>query len=853
MEDNRYNEQIFAEESSGDFLHIKDITITLLRNLHWFLLCAVIGAFVSWYSVHQKPRIYSSNARISIQSLINDNAIQAPSTQMNTLGSRRIQLNYTAINSEIFALKSKTAMIQVVENLGLNIGYKCCSKVVKRDRDLYGESPVTVDFVDFNGTQYQTVIVTPVSDSLFMVSEGESYNETAAYGDTLATPSTRIIVNKTWFLTDSYYGIPVTVNYRSVNDVADKYRDALQVARNDQMDNVLNLSIRDTSPIKAAAIVNEVIAVYNGNAVNAKKDIIAQTYDYINDRLNSLDSDLSSKEGEIAAFKSANQIVDIKNYGQEFVAGNVEASEEMETLQRQLSLARYVRSAAGSSDGGTLPTGIGLNNSTVDQMIAQYNENAKKLDKYASTGATNNPVVKELLAEQASQKATIENMLDSYIGTMEEKARGVEAYSSQVRSQLRQAPEKQVYIEGVERLQKIKESLYLNLLSKREELLISQPSIEGNARIIDEARVNRNPVAPDEKRQTIVGFLVGLLIPVAIFFLFSIFDTRVRFRDDVERLVSAPFLAEIPSNHLPGDRKNRKKKKKEAAKKKGVHHHTGTEPAQIVVSNKRRDPISEAFRILRSNLEYVKDGDKASNVFLMTSLLESSGKSFITCNLATSLGLVGKKVVVVDCDLRKCTLTKQFSSTKVEGLSEYLSGQISYVGAIVTEGAISECVDAVFTGVMPPNPAELLSDERFGTMMDYLRTNYEYIFLDSIPVGILADAGIIKKYADSTIFVVRSGYVDKRMLPDVEKIYKTGAFPKMNIILNDVEYAKKSRYGHGYGYGYGFGQGYGYGYGHSYGYGSKGYDYGDYDLEHPEEAAEGETRHHSSKSDKLEQ
>lgn len=842
MEENRNNES-FLDESPSDFLHIKDITITILRNIHWFLLCAVIGAFISWYSVHQKPRIYSASAQIAIQSLINDNAIQSPSAQMNNLGSRRLIPNYAALNSEIFSLKSKTSMMQVVENLNLNVDYKCSSKVVRRSRDLYGESPVTVDFIDFNGTQYQTVVVTPVSDSLFTLSEGDSYSITAAYGDTLATPASRIVVDKTWFLADTYYGATITVRYSSVNDVADRYRSAISVSRNDQLDNVLNLSIRDTSPIKAAAIVNEAIAVYNGNAVNAKKRVIAQTYDYINDRLNTLDSDLSSKEGEIAAFKSANQIIDTRNYGQEFVAGNVEASEEMEALQRQLSLARYVRSAAASSDGGTLPTGIGLNNSTVDAMIAQYNENAKKLDKYSSTGATNNPVVKELQADQASQKATIENMLDTYIGTMEEKARGVEAYSTQVRSQLRQAPVKQVYIEGVERLQKIKESLYLNLLSKREELLISQPSIEGNARIIDEARVNRNPVAPDEKKQTLAGFLIGLLIPIAIFLLFSIFDTRVRFRDDVERLVSAPFLAEIPSNYLPSEKKKAKRlaRKKEIAKKTG-HHHIKVDPPQIVVSNKRRDPISEAFRILRSNIEYVKDGDKASNVFLMTSLLENSGKSFITTNLAASLGIVGKKVCVVDCDLRKCTLTKQFSSTKVTGMSEYLSGQYDDVTGIVTKGAISDCVDAVFSGAMPPNPAELLSDDRFGKLMDYLRANYEYIFLDSIPAGILADSVIVKKYADSTIFVVRSGYVDKRMLPDVEKIYKTGAFPKMNIILNDVEYAKKSRYGNGYGYGHGYGQGYGYGYGHSYGYGSAyayGDDggYGDYDREHPGETA----------------
>lgn len=827
MEENR-NDAAFTDEGTGDFLHIKDITVTILRNLHWFLLCAFIGASIAGYTVHQKERVYGANARIAIQSIINDNPIQAPSTQMNSLGSRRVVLNYTAINSEIFTLKSKTLMLDVVESLNLNVGYKYRSKVMHRDKDIYGESPVAVKFLDFTGSQYQNLTVTPLSDTQYTLAEGDYPSVTAAFGDTVVTSATRVVVDKTWFLTDTYKNTPISVSYRSAADVAEQYRNALSVVRNDQMDNVLLLSLRDASPVRAAAVINEVIKAYNDLAVNGKKQVIAETYDYINDRLASLDNDLLSKESEIASFKSANQILDTKNYGQEYLASNIEASDEMETLQRELSLARYVRGAAADTENGTLPTGIGLGNATVDAMIAGYNENAKKLDKYTSTGNTNNPIVRDLVDEQASQKATITNMLDSYISTMEEKLRSAESYSDKMSSKLRQAPSKQVYIEGVERVQKIKESLYLNLLSKREELLISQPSIEGNARIIDEARVNRTPVAPDEKRQTIMGFLIGLLIPIALFFLISIFDTRVLYREDVEKVVTIPFLGEIPSNSLPGQRKKKtlfkSRKKKDKAKEK--YH---VDPPQIVVTNKRRDPISEAFRILRSNIEYVKDSDKGSNVFLLTSLLEGSGKSFITANLSVSLSMVGKKVVVVDCDLRKCTTTKQFSSTRNTGLTEYLSGQVKDMDAILTKDAIAAGVDAVFSGAMPPNPSELLSDARFGTLVEYLRTKYDYIFLDSIPAGILADASIIKKYADATIFIIRSGIIDKRMLPDIEKIYREGQFPKMSVILNDVEYAKKSSYGYGYGYGHGYGQGYGYGYGHSYGYGGYGSaSYGNY-------------------------
>lgn len=780
---------------------------------------------------------------IAIQSLTNDNPIQAPSTLMSSLGSRRIQLNYTAINSEIFSIKSKTAMLEVVDHLNLNVDYKYQSKVVKRIHDLYGESPVDVKFIDFNGSQSLTLVITPKSDSLVTVTEGELAPIRGAFGDTLVTSATRIVVDKTWFLTDSYYDTPITVTYSSVNSVADKYRGALSVTRNADLDNVLRLSIRDTSPIKAAAILNEVISVYNNTAVNSKKAVIAETYDYINDRLNSLDEDLSVQEGAIASFKVANQIIDTRNYGQAYLSGNIQASDEMESLQRQLSLARYVRESAAGNDGKTtLPTGIGLNNSTVDGMIARYNANAQKMDKYQSAGTVNNPVVKDLVAEQESQRSIITNMLDTYISSVEEKVKSVSSYSDQMSAKLREAPSKQVYIEGVERLQQIKESLYLNLLSKREELLISQPSIEGNARIIDEARVNRNPVAPDEKHQTLIGFLLGLLIPVAIFVLFSIFDTRIRFRSDVEKLVSAPFLGEIPSNHLPGEKNKARRKERKSKSRKGK-----VNPPQIVVSHKRRDPISEAFRILRSNIEYVRDAGKDSNVFLVTSLLEGSGKSFVTVNLATSLAMVGKKVVIVDADLRKCTITRQFSSTKVSGMSEYLSGQTNDLEALVSKNAIGDGVDAVFTGAMPPNPAELLSDSRFANVIDYLRANYEYVFLDAIPASILADTGIVKKYADSTLFILRSGIIDKRMLPDVERIYKENSFPRMNIILNDVEYGKKEPYGYGYGYGrghgygHGYGQGYGsyYGYGSAYGYGNKG-GYGDFE----EEGSEGGEKHH---------
>ena len=822
-EESQNTDLSFLDDDSSSFLHVKDVLMTILRNLHWFLLCAVAGGFIAHYQVSKQDRIYASSAKIAIKSITTENTSREI-PYMSSIASRRVPLGYSTINSEILTMKSKTTMLEVIDRLDLATIYKAKTKMVKRSYDLYGEEPVIVNFLDITPKAYHSFVVIPKKDSLYLLREGEASAKKYHFGDTVNTSVGRIVVNPTWYLSDNFIDEEITVKHVNVEDYADDLRGRLSISRNEPTDAVINISLQDPSAKRAADVINTVISVYNDIAVNEKKRIIAETYDFINDRIMTIDADLSRQERQLAQFKKSNKIIDIESYGQRFMNADAKSTEDIATISKQIELTNYIKGIVAQGPGIMLPASIGIENSEIERMVAEYNVTTSLIEKYESSGMTNNPVVKNLKTEQESSLESLSRVLDVYLVTLKANLSGAQSASELATSQISMAPEQQLYIGGVERLQKIKEEIYLTLISKREELLISQPSIEPNAKIIDEARVDKTVVSPIEKKSVTNGILLGLLVPVLLFLLGKILDTRVKYREDVEKATKTPIIGEVPSNVANKKRwriKNQWRKLWSVITKK--EYHPEEDKNTVVVQKHSRDQISEAFRIIRSNLSYFNDPYRTSNVIMFTSLVESSGKTFLSTNIAASLALTHKKVIVIDLDLRKCTLTNDFSTTKNKGLSDYLSGKEKNFESLIEKNVIAPGVDAIFSGAIPPNPAELLSSKKLENLVSDLRDMYEYVILDCIPVSILADADIVKRLADATALVIRARHFDKRMLVDVDKLYKSNAFPKMGIILNDVENPKKTYFGYGYGYGYGYGQGYGYGYGRSYGY-----EYGEY-------------------------
>ena len=475
-EEKRIIDTSFLEDKKTQKIHIKDILFTILRNIHWLVLCGALGALIAGYYVRHQNRVYESTARLLIKgSSTNSGENTVREASIKNMFSTRTLYNST-INNEMMILTSKSAMTEVARNLKLNVVYTAKTRLVNRTKDLYGESPFTIDFIDNDEEDHVTFIATVNGKNSIVLSLTDYEPLTVRFEDTVATPFGRIVAHKTWFFNTGYSATPINVTHYSMSAAAERYRAALQVTRNDDMNTIVNISLRDSSPIRAQEVINEVIRVYNEGAVNDKKRIIADTYNYINQRLALLHSDLGIQENALANFKRENQLLDISSVGQSYLQSSIQSSEEIERLKKQLSQARYLTQMNQSGGAAHLiPPTIGLDDANIMTLIDKHNALVLELEKYQSP---NSPVVKAKMEELHTLRSNMNRLLDGYIGMLQERIAETQIVASNASSKMSQVPQQQLYLENLERLQKIKEELYLHLLSRREELMISQPSIE---------------------------------------------------------------------------------------------------------------------------------------------------------------------------------------------------------------------------------------------------------------------------------------------------------------------------------------------------------------------------------------
>lgn len=797
------NEASFMEEDTGSSINVRDILMLLLRNLHWFILCALICGGYSYYKVRMEERVYSSSATIMIKTGSSGGSESVRSSAMMTQITG-IGVAISSIDNEIIILKSAKLMKRVVRDLELNKDYLYKTKLARRNSVLYDESPISVSFPELGEETYVSFTVTPISNTQAVISDfGENIpEETVKVGQTVTTPYGPMVISSKWNF-EKFKDIPITVRIYPVSATADRYRSMLMVERNDMKNTILRLAISDMSPTRAADVLNKLIDVYNDDAIEEQERILEYSADFINERIASLDLALDSIQEKMVNFKRRNSVLDVHSLGQAELATKSAMSAEVKTLEAQVSRLRYLQNSVQNlQDDQMIPalSGIGSESSG---LIKQYNDNAATLQH---SGASANPTILKVKKTQPELRATIVAILETELEALDRQIQAAYSEKSAATAVIQSVPEQQVVIGSVERMQRIKEQLYLNLLTKREELLLNRPQLEANAKVVDVAQPNYAPVSPNEKKRTTSGILLGLAIPAAIILLRRLLDTAIHTRADVEKKTKAPFLGEIPY-------------------KDNAPEHT------LVVKENSRDAVSEAFRLVRSNLEYMRINNKdkqKGQVLLFTSFMVSSGKTFVSSNLAYSFAFGNKRVALVDLDIRKGTLNKVFGlkSTR-QGVSTYLSGKCDDVEEILMHDTGSKNLDAIMSGPIPPNPAELLMSDRLEKLVDYLKDRYDYVFLDNVPLGMVADADIVKRVADNTLFVLCAGKTDKRFLGDLDKLYRNNTFPNLSIILNSVKY--KKRRGYGYGYSYGYGKGYGYG----YGYGGYGYGYG-YDVDEKE-------------------
>lgn len=755
-------------------LNIVDLFMYLASQWKWFLLSILICGGIAWYNYARAPLVYFRSATVIIKD---------PSNKASTSGLDRFDnfINKVNVANEILQFRSKKLMREVVQRVHADVSYQI--KDGLRSNELYNESPVLVSLPDALPEQSFSFTMTLKDAKTVTLSDFSGIEAKPSYevalNDTVAIiEGMNVVVTATNYLRDSWLNTPIRVQKLPVESMVNYYKNALGIQQEEEEASILTLALKDSSPARAEDVLNTLITVYNEEAIKEKNQVAVNTANFINERLIIIERELGNVESNLESFKQRNQIVDIASSAGMYMTESQKYNADAMELETQLRLANFIKDylTDPSKETDLIPSNTGISDMNIENQISLYNAAKLKRDHLIDDSSVNNPVVQELNNSLRAMKQSIIRAVDNMIVSLNVKRNDAQNREMRAQDRVTAIPTKERQMLSIERQQKIKEALYLFLLNKREENALSQAMADNNARVIDGAEGSNAPISPNRNRILLLGLLVGIALPGAVCLAILFMDTRVHGRKDIEGVTSVPYLGEIP---LDKEAMKDHRKKVMAVKEQGD------------------DIVSEAFRILRTNMAFLSKKDKPAQVITFTSFNIGAGKTFIARNLSMSLAYMKKRVVMVDLDIRKGTLSRHFGHYHV-GVTNYLSDNTVKVDDIIQH---QEGFDLIPAGILAPNPAELLMDNRLDELMNELRTRYDYIIADNVPVGLIADATIANRIADLTIFVVRAGKLDRRQLPDIEKLYQEKKLKNMALVLNG---ANPERHGYGYSYGYGY-------------------------------------------------
>ena len=791
------NQKNIKPGQQDDFLRIQDLLYLCLARWKWFVLSLMVTIGVATVYLLRTPAVYTRTASVLIKE---DSKGKSVSSDLESFSEFGLFQSGTNVNNELITFQSPALMTEVVKRLRLDMNYFVPGKFHRQVA--YGLTlpvDVTINDLPENESAGFTLKIQP-DGTLYLsdfIRNGTDLDEKDVKGsllDSITTPLGKIIIHTTPnYVKGEAYTLYVGKSslYNAVNSCSSN----LSVSLNSEKASVIDLSFKDNSTQRAEDVLSMLISVYNENWVKDKNQIAVSTSMFINERLGVIERELGNVDEDISSYKSEHLLPDVQAASSMYMAQSSEANAQILSLNNQLYMTRYIRNYLANDANRTqlLPANSGIESANIESQIAEYNKQLLQRNSLVANSSTENPLVVDMDQALASMRGAIIRSIDNQIVTLNSQIKSLRQTEQQTTSRIAANPTQAKYLLSVERQQKVKEALYLFLLQKREENELSQAFTAYNTRIVTPPHGSMLPTSPVHKNIFMVAFALGLLIPVVIIFMRENMNTRVRGRKDLENL-TIPFIGEIPLF---------------TRKKKGILGKKPQEVKAVVVKEGNRDIINEAFRVLRTNLEFMTGKDKTSNVIIMTSFNPGSGKSFLTMNIAMSLAIKGKKVLVIDGDLRHGSASSYIDSPD-KGLSDYLGGRIDNLDEIIVPDPKHKSMDILPVGTIPPNPTELLFDERLKQTIDTVREQYDYVLIDCPPVELVADTQIIEKLADRTIFVVRAGLLERSMLSELEKIYDEKKYKNMSLILNGTE-GSGGRYGYCYGYRYGYGSGYHYG------------------------------------------
>ncbi|WP_102408577.1 GumC family protein [Parabacteroides bouchesdurhonensis] len=759
-----------VSDLQGEDFNIRVVVDVLKTKWYWFAISVSACMCVAWFYNQISPVLYEEKAIILIKTEEKTDAAFIEKQLFFPKGN---------LDNEQIMLKSRFLMSKVINRLGLETEYSV--KDGFRKKVLYPNIPISVKFDSlFNKNVFLSV--TPLSETYYQIgdfSEEADRLVKGTFGIPLKTSVGELNIIRTPDFDSTYIGKTIYVNCSTLPSVVSNFTSPLFVKKVTDVSTLMNITYKDTNQDRAAAIIETLVDAYNDDAKQDKNQILFNTSLFIDDRIKIINEELGLVDSDIENYKKENGLTNLVSEASMYLTNNNVSRQEIIRLTNQMELARFIKEYLNdpTKQFELLPANNGIMDTGVEYLISQYNENMLLQKKLTQVSGDRNPAVGALNNKLASLKKAVIYSLNNIYRSLQIKLKDMERQEELTAHQIGTVPEQERYIISVERQQKIKEELYLYLLNKREENALSMATIEDKIRIIDTPYSAGVASGMSFMTLLLAAVITGILIPGVWFYIQPMLDVSVRNRKDIKGVLTIPFLGEVP----------RKKKMK------GV----------IVLDKDARDEVSEAFRILRSNLDFVLSPKNGAQVIMFTSANPDSGKTFISSNLAVSLSMTGKRVLLLDMDLRKGSGRKQDGSI-YPGISTYLSGKAADWKSLVHAPKEYPNFYVIHSGPVPPNPAELLLTPGLDELVRNARKEYDYILIDTVPCGIMADSQIINRVVDMTVYVIREGLMDRRMLPEVELLYKEKKLSNMTVILNDAG-AKSVPYNYGYGYAYQYG------------------------------------------------
>ncbi|MEI6522495.1 MAG: polysaccharide biosynthesis tyrosine autokinase [Bacteroidota bacterium] len=772
-------EELKYTEVEIDEINIKELIYRYLKNWKWFLLSIIVCVGLGYtYLSYQVPQ-YEASAKILIKDEKNGGSIIDESSVFEDLGLLKGGKN---IDNEIEVLKSRSLMISAVKSLHANIFYYSYGRPIYHEK--FKDTPIEVNCLNSDTNNCNqgmgNWIIYPLNNSKFQLSNagtkailGEFY-----FGQTIQTPEGKLRFNSTKYFNSSLLNKPFKVNILPIETAANLYLKNLEVSPVNKTASVLNISLKCPIPIKAVEIVNRIIKQHDLEEIEDKDIVSKNTSEFISERIKFISQELGEVENDVENYKKNNKLTDITSESELFLQSGNESEKKIIELGSQLKLVEFMLEDLTKRNNPMqlIPSNLGLQDMSIANLISEYNKIILESGRMVKNSGVKNPLVENYQKQISELKTSIKESLENLKNTLEINIAELNKRESLINNRIASVPKFEREFRNIFRQQQIKETLYLYLLQKREETNITLAGKVSNTKIIDPAFSSGAMISPKKNVVYSSMFFLGFILPFIVIYIKDLLDTKVQSKLDLDKY-RIPQLGDIPISD-------------------------GSNP---FINQDNNSVHSEYYRSLRTNVRFLCEAStNKSKVVFITSTISKEGKTYISINLSTSFALSDKKTLLIGFDLRHPKIAEYLNLNEKKGITNFLIDKSSRIeDFIIKKNDDNLLFDVLLSGPIPPNPSELLMHKKIEAIFNYARENYDYILVDTAPVGLVADTLLLNEFADCSVYVVKANYLDKRMLHIANDLNKSKRLTNIAFLLNGRDTSAIS-YGYGYGYGYSY-------------------------------------------------